>query len=319
MYQVFLLSSALFLSSCVSNKTAYDTVQTKPDLKSSQRDIANLKNLSKIEDNHYDFISQQMQTLIRNYKKMKSHLSDIEDKLDSTLKKLDSYRYKKLLEPKESSSLSDIKDEIRITNQDNEQIILSIETIKDYKTIMGELIVGDYNTSNEETDRAVKLLKDKLAKTQNQKDPEISRSKDVEEADEESYEEESNEELFEEDSVIEEAIKDDQNLFSENSEELLKKESAKELLQNSSEETESSFMSGKVFFEKGDYEKAVSEFQKYRQKNPEGTHYLEATFYIGQAFKKLQMPIEAQIFFQEIVKTDSDSLWAMKVKQEITD
>ena len=299
-------------SSCVSNKPAYDTAQKPSQFKQSERNIAYLKNISKIEDNNYDFISSQMQTLIRNYKRMKSHLSNIEDKLDVTLKKLEAYRYKSLLGSKSIESSPQVEDEIRIKNKEDEEVILGISKLDDYKYIMGELVAGDYNTSESETKRALKLLKNKLDKAQNslsQDKKRINRSdrssemkalSDSEEMQEDMIEEEN----FDEDSLIEEEVTDDVNLFSQ--------EEIKE-----SEEDNSSFLLGKQLFENKSYEMAISELQKYRNENPEGQHYLEATFYIGQAFEKLQMPIEAKIFFQEIVKTDSDSLWAVKAKKEI--
>jgi len=233
---------------------------------------------------------------------MKTHLSNIEDKLDDTLKKIDSFRYKKLLEAKAPSQ--SIEDEIRITNKDNEQVILSISQLDDYKSIIGELIVGDYNTSEEETQRALKLLKDKLARSQG-KPIETKNPTDEGETPEAELEpKEEIEETFEEDSLIDEPITDEVNLFSE--------------IENQ-EENKASFLLGKQLFENESYEMALAELQKYRNDNPEGRHYLEATFYIGQAFKKLKMPIEAKIFFQEIIKTNADSRWAMKVKKEMTE
>ena len=316
---VFYFLFIVIFSSCVSNKPAYDTVKAYPKLKQSERNIAYLKNISKIEDNNYDFISKQMQTLIRNYKRMKAHLSNIEDKLDSTLKKLEAYTYKSLLDSKtrESSPQVKIEDEIRIKNKANEEVILSINELDDYKYIMGELISGDYDTSEEETKRALKVLKEKLEKSQkNLKINErttgrthVEKEKNTLEIEEKNTKEmtdtDEREDVFDEDSLIEETITDEVNLFSE-----------KEIKKN--EENKASFLLGKQLFENESYEMAVSELQKYRNENPEGKDYLEATFYIGQAFKKLQMPIEAKIFFQEILKTDSNSLWAVKVKKEIT-
>ena len=308
---VFYFLFIFIFSSCVSNKPAYDTVKAYPKLKQSERNIAYLKNISKIEDNNYDFISKQMQTLIRNYKRMKAHLSNIDDKLDSTLKKLEAYTYKSLLDSKtrESSPQVKIEDEIRIKNKANEEVILSINQLDDYKYTMGELISGEYDISEEETKRALKVLKEKLEKAQNnlkinQRRTEPTRV-EKEKNTKEMTDKDEREDVFDENSLIEEKITDEVNLFSE-----------KEIKKN--EENKSSFLLGKQLFENESYEMAVSELQKYRNENPEGKDYLEATFYIGQAFKKLQMPIEAKIFFQEILKTDSNSLWAVKVKKEIT-
>ena len=298
-----------FCSSCVSNKPDYDTVQSPSKLKQSERNIAFLKNISKIEDNNYDFISNQIKTMIQNYKKMKKHLSNIEDKLDTTLKKLESYTYKSLLNSKnEKESSPPVEDEIRIKNKENEEVILSINKLDDYKYIIGELVTGYYNTSPSETKRAVNLLRKKLEKAQNK----LTHAKS--EADQNSLSskkeefllenEEQKEEAFDEESLIDEKITDDTDIFSQ---EELKKD----------EEDDSAFLLGKRLLKNESYEMAISELQKYRNEYPEGQHYLEATFYIGQAFEKLKMPIEAKIFFQEIVKTSSDSLWAVRAKKEI--
>ena len=73
----------------------------------------------------------------------------------------------------------------------------------------------------------------------------------------------------------------------------------------------------KILFEKESYESAISEFQKYRDNNPKGKHYPEATFYIGQSFKNLKMPSEAEVFFKEIVKSYPKSLWAGRAKKSL--
>ena len=327
---VFFFVFVGLVSSCVSTQPEYDSVQKVSQLKQSERNIAYLKNISKVEDNNYDFISSQMQTLIRNYKRMRKHLSGIEDKLDSTLKKLESYKYKSLLESKSKELSPRVEDEIRIKNQESEEVILTINHLDDYKYIMGELVAGDYNTSEQETQRALIVLKQKLAKSTAQlsrikkqtKAPvkkkseqfidveaEANASIDAEESSDASIDatdtdEKPDKELFDEDSLLNEELTGEVDLFSQ--------ENDREF-----EENNASFLLGKQFFKNESYEMSVAEFQKYRNENPNGKHYLEATFYIGQAFEKLKMPVEANIFFQEIVKTGSDSLWAMKAKKEI--
>lgn len=230
---LFIFFFLALCSSCVSTKPAYDTVQNPSKLKPSERDIAYLKNISKIEDNNYDFISTQMQALIRNYKRMKEHLSDIEDKLDTTLKKMESYKYKSLLGSKNATASPPVEDEIRFINKDNEEVILTINKLDDYKYIMGELVAGDYNTSGEETERALNLLKKKLSVAQDrlaQEDGEagvsspekIQRpsqsaategSQHSERPNEQATEEES-EEAFDEDLLLEEKVTDELDLFS---------------------------------------------------------------------------------------------------------
>ena len=77
----------------------------------------------------------------------------------------------------------------------------------------------------------------------------------------------------------------------------------------------SSLIIAKNLFEKKSYEKAISQFQKYRDKNPKGNYYPEATFYIGQSFQNLKMPIEAKVFFKEIIQFYPQSLWASRAKK----
>ncbi len=74
----------------------------------------------------------------------------------------------------------------------------------------------------------------------------------------------------------------------------------------------------KLFKEK-EYEKAISHFQKYRDENPKGPFYLTATFYIGLSFQRLKMPIEAQVFFKEIVHSHPESIWGQKAKKLLED
>ena len=73
----------------------------------------------------------------------------------------------------------------------------------------------------------------------------------------------------------------------------------------------------KKLFKRKSYENAISEFQKYRDLHPKGEYYPEATFYIGESFKSLKMPIEAEIFFKEVVETHPQSLWASKAKKNL--
>ena len=79
----------------------------------------------------------------------------------------------------------------------------------------------------------------------------------------------------------------------------------------------SSLSKAKNLFNNKSYESAISEFQKYRDENPQGPYYPEATFYIGQSFKNLKMPVEANVFFKEIVQSYPQSLWASRAKKKL--
>ena len=78
-----------------------------------------------------------------------------------------------------------------------------------------------------------------------------------------------------------------------------------------------SLIEAKNLFKNKSYESAISKFQKYRDENPKGIHYPEATFYIGQSFKNLKMPIEAEVFFNEIIQSYPNSLWASRSKDNL--
>lgn len=137
--------------------------------------------------------------------------------------------------------------------------------------------------------------------------------------------EQENEEtiLSEESSLLPEEMTDDTDIFEEkelkenkylqNQQDALSKIVADN--KESNEKKPSSLIEAKKFFEEKSYENAISQFQRYRDKNPKGSHYPEATFYIGQSFKNLEMPIEAGVFFKEIINSYPQSLWASRAKK----
>ncbi|MBC6415715.1 MAG: hypothetical protein GDA46_04910 [Bdellovibrionales bacterium] len=318
--------------SCVSNTKNYDSVTASSKKASSQRNVSALKNISEREDSisegNYKFVSKQMRRLIGSYKKMKQQLSYIEDKLNTTLDKLASYKDKHFQE--ESNSRTHlIKDQITIQDNKGEEIVLNINKIEDYKYLMGEVLAGDYDISETETKRALAELKEKLNQTQekisrqnqeqekknfNKEEEDLKKakyktiSKGQEKEQEESQEkEDSSKDIFNEDDLIEE-IKEEEDVFSFKEDDKIPSELV---------EGESTFLLAKRLFDEKSYEEAIFEFHKYRNENPKGKNYMEATFYIGKSFDQLKMPIEAEIFFTEIVKTDSDSLWALRAKKHL--
>lgn len=55
------------------------------------------------------------------------------------------------------------------------------------------------------------------------------------------------------------------------------------------------------FFDKKDWKQAILNFQKYRDDNPKGTKFAEATYKIGVSFQELGMKEEAKTFYDEVV------------------
>ena len=286
----------LVFCSCVSSNKNYDSVQSSSERKNPQRNISYLKDTSQIEDNSYNFIFKQMRILIRNYKRMKKKLLNIEEKLNGTLKKLEAYKKK---ENDLSASSILLENQIIIKNNDGGEIVLTVSKLEDYKYIMGGIVAGDYDISEAEAERVLGILKEKLKTAQTEEKSETDAKEDS------GSDDKKPDSLFNEDSLIMDQITDEKDIFS------LKD------IETIEGEDDSAFLLGKQLFDNQSYETAISEFQKYRNDNPEGKRYMEATFYIGQSFEQLKMPIEADIFFQEIMKSGSQSLWALRAKKQL--
>lgn len=122
--------------------------------------------------------------------------------------------------------------------------------------------------------------------------------------------------------LLDEEITDDTKIFPDEEEEMSLEEKYLQDQKNTKEEVTTgnphpSLAEAKNLFKEKSYETAISKFQKYRDDNPKGVDYPEATFYIGQSFKKLKMPIEAEVFFKEIVQSYPNTLWASRAKKSL--
>ncbi|KHD89764.1 MAG: hypothetical protein OM95_01440 [Bdellovibrio sp. ArHS] len=58
---------------------------------------------------------------------------------------------------------------------------------------------------------------------------------------------------------------------------------------------------GEEFFNKKDWKQAILNYQKYRDDNPKGSKFAEATYKIGVSFQELGMKEEAKTFYDEVV------------------
>ena len=101
----------------------------------------------------------------------------------------------------------------------------------------------------------------------------------------------------------------------------LKMELAKSASNKNSRDTKEgkkdSFASAQDLFKQKDWQNAIIEFQKYRDKNPKGKHVSEATYKIGVCFQELAMKEDAKTFYQEVIASYPGSDEAKKAKSRL--
>ncbi len=76
----------------------------------------------------------------------------------------------------------------------------------------------------------------------------------------------------------------------------------------------SSFELAESLFTKKEWKEAIVSYQKYRDDNPKGKNYAEATYKIGVAFQELKMKSEARAFFEEVLAKFPKSKEAKKAE-----
>ncbi|MDE0092110.1 MAG: hypothetical protein OXN83_02355 [Oligoflexia bacterium] len=232
--------------------------------------------------------------MIKNYERMKEQLEKIENKLDQSLSQSSVVHSHQLTNDKN----------IVLTKKNGKQVIISLSSVEDYTGLMAKILNGEYDISKTEKEKLLLNVRNQLNRLK--KEPaELMEDESSEDVD--FSEEELNENFLLEDDTIE---KDN---FFENDQENNGSDNKK-----SEEDDEieiSPLISARKYFEDKSYETAISEFQKYRNENPEGNYYPEATFYIGQSFEQLKMPVEAKVFFKELLHSYPQSLWAVRAKK----
>ncbi|MBK9323275.1 MAG: tetratricopeptide repeat protein [Bdellovibrionaceae bacterium] len=82
----------------------------------------------------------------------------------------------------------------------------------------------------------------------------------------------------------------------------------------SAEAKKSSYEIGQEFFDQKDWKKAILNFQKYRDENPSGKKFPDATYKMGVSFQELGMKDEAKTFYDELVGKFPASNEAKKAK-----
>ncbi|HEY8271564.1 MAG TPA: tetratricopeptide repeat protein [Pseudobdellovibrionaceae bacterium] len=71
---------------------------------------------------------------------------------------------------------------------------------------------------------------------------------------------------------------------------------------------------GQEFFEQKDWKKAILNYQRYRDENPNGKKIADATYKMGVSFQEMGMKDEAKTFFDELVSKHPNSNEAKKAR-----
>lgn len=83
-------------------------------------------------------------------------------------------------------------------------------------------------------------------------------------------------------------------------------------------ETQGNYAGAQQSFDKKNWKKAIVGYEKYRELNPKGRRYADATYKIGVCFQELGMKSEAKSFYQEVIAKYPKSNTAKKAKYRLT-
>lgn len=89
---------------------------------------------------------------------------------------------------------------------------------------------------------------------------------------------------------------------------------AKEEAKTSGKSKLGSFEQGEEDLKNKNFRQAIVSYQKYREANPKGKNYPEATYKMGVCFQELKMKDEASPFFNEVIEKFPKSKSADKAK-----
>lgn len=79
----------------------------------------------------------------------------------------------------------------------------------------------------------------------------------------------------------------------------------------------SNYDTAEALFAQKKWREAIVEYQNYRDKNPKGQSYADATYKIGVSFQELGMKDEAQAFYNEVVQKFGKTKTADKAKYRL--
>ena len=77
------------------------------------------------------------------------------------------------------------------------------------------------------------------------------------------------------------------------------------------------FEVGDEFFEKKEWKRAILSYQKYRDANPRGKKFADATYKIGISFQEIGLKDEARTFYDEVIAKFPQSAEAKKARTRL--
>jgi TolA-binding protein len=81
-----------------------------------------------------------------------------------------------------------------------------------------------------------------------------------------------------------------------------------------SKNSKNEYEEAEAAFGKKEWKTAILSYQNYRDANPKGKNYADATYKIGVSFQELKMKDEAKVFFEEVLQKFPKSPSARKAK-----
>ena len=74
---------------------------------------------------------------------------------------------------------------------------------------------------------------------------------------------------------------------------------------------------GELHYSNGEFEKAISSYDKYRRKFPRGRRYAQATLKMGLSFEKLRMKQDAKAFYKEVIQRYPKTRVAIRAEKNL--
>lgn len=93
------------------------------------------------------------------------------------------------------------------------------------------------------------------------------------------------------------------------------KETKKKNSDKKNKKSKDLFAKAESFFNQGEFEEAIVQYDKYRKTSPKGREYPHATFKMGLCFQKLNMDEDAKAFYKELIQRYPKSPFAGKAEK----
>jgi len=78
-----------------------------------------------------------------------------------------------------------------------------------------------------------------------------------------------------------------------------------------------SYSEAERLYGKGEYEKAIAQYQAYREENPEGNLAVIAQYYVAKSYQALGKTDDARQNYNDIIQNHPDLVWANFSKTQL--